>query len=68
MLGKNHIVKDLAKCDFTLIRKRFEEVQEARKNRPKEEKAQEKKNRLKLRNKFGFAIVDGTFIVSPICN
>lgn len=56
---EQHFIKDLKKCDFTKIADYLAEQREIRKNRSKEEKEKEKEEKQALRDKYGFAIVDG---------
>ena len=52
-------IKELEKCDFSLILKHLLEYKEAKKNLSKEEKEKEKEKKDKLESKFKIAIVDG---------
>ncbi|KDO34473.1 hypothetical protein SPRG_00537 [Saprolegnia parasitica CBS 223.65] len=58
-LGKGHVVKSMAKCNFDLIRKHLDEQREKKRERTKEEKAPEKAKRETELFNYGFAIVDG---------
>jgi DNA topoisomerase-1 len=52
-------IKELEKCDFSLILKHLLEHKEAKKNLSKEEKEKVKEKKDKLESKFKIAIVDG---------
>ncbi|OQR80981.1 DNA topoisomerase [Achlya hypogyna] len=58
-LGKGHVVKTMAKCNFDKIRQHLDEQKERKKERTKEEKAPEKAKREVEQFNYGFAIVDG---------
>eukprot|EP00301_Raphidiophrys_heterophryoidea_P002534 c11182_g1_i3.p1 GENE.c11182_g1_i3~~c11182_g1_i3.p1 ORF type:complete len:668 (+),score=177.72 c11182_g1_i3:38-2041(+) len=59
LLGPNHVIKTLEKCDFTPIREYIRQKQEIKKNETKEEKAKAKKVREAIKEKYGYAVVDG---------
>ncbi|RHY27951.1 hypothetical protein DYB32_006408 [Aphanomyces invadans] len=54
-LGKNHVIKDIKKCNFERIQAHLNEIKE----RTKEEKAPEKAKKDEELYRHGFAIVDG---------
>ncbi|KAH9090050.1 hypothetical protein Ae201684P_014915 [Aphanomyces euteiches] len=58
-LGKNHVIKDIKKCDFEKIRTHLNTLRDERKERTKEEKAPEKAKKNEELFHHGFAIVDG---------
>eukprot|EP01124_Arcella_intermedia_P022303 TRINITY_DN328_c0_g1_i4.p1 TRINITY_DN328_c0_g1~~TRINITY_DN328_c0_g1_i4.p1 ORF type:complete len:933 (+),score=218.51 TRINITY_DN328_c0_g1_i4:211-3009(+) len=59
VLGKNTTIKSFKKVDFSLIKSHLDTAKEERKNRSKEEKNKEKEEKKALKEKYGFAIVDG---------
>ncbi|KAL4351945.1 hypothetical protein GQ457_06G022030 [Hibiscus cannabinus] len=59
LLGKNHIIKDLDKCDFTPIFEWHLQEKEKKKQMSTEEKKALKEEKLKLEEKYMWAIVDG---------
>ena len=59
MLGKNHIVKSLDKCNFTPIYDYFMAEREAKKNITKEEKIKQKEEKDAAEAKYKTAFVDG---------
>lgn len=71
VLGKNHEVQSLAKCDFGPISEHLAALREAKKAATKEEKEAAKKAREEEESKFKFAQVDdrreqvGNFRVEP---
>ena len=52
-------ITDLTKCDFSKMSAYLDANSEARKARPKEEKEIEKVEKAKLKEKYGFAVIDG---------
>ncbi|ETW03748.1 hypothetical protein H310_05117 [Aphanomyces invadans] len=58
-LGKNHVIKDIKKCNFERIQAHLNEIRDAKKERTKEEKAPEKAKKDEELYRHGFAIVDG---------
>lgn len=64
-------IEQFSKCDFGPIAKHLKEQSEAKKGKTKEEKDAEKKTRLDLKTKYGFAVVNGirepigNFVVEP---
>eukprot|EP00730_Choanoeca_flexa_P008922 TRINITY_DN12558_c12_g4_i1.p1 TRINITY_DN12558_c12_g4~~TRINITY_DN12558_c12_g4_i1.p1 ORF type:complete len:758 (+),score=239.04 TRINITY_DN12558_c12_g4_i1:194-2275(+) len=52
-------IKDLSKCDFTLIEAHYKARAEARKAASKEEKALRKEADNKIKEEYGFALMDG---------
>jgi len=58
-LGEGHVIKEFRKCDFRPIHDHFKSEQEKRKARTKEEKEAEKNEKAQIKEKHGFAIVDG---------
>ena len=71
VLGKNHEIQSLAKCDFAPISEHLAALREAKKAATKEEKEAAKKAREEEEAKFKFAQVDdrreqvGNFRVEP---
>ncbi|KAK8712399.1 hypothetical protein V6N13_147639 [Hibiscus sabdariffa] len=59
LLGKNHIIKDLDECDFTPIYEWHLQEKEKKKQMSSEEKKALKEEKLKLEEKYMWAIVDG---------
>jgi len=59
LLGKNSVVKDFKKCDFSQIRAHCEVERDARKNITKAEKEAKKAIAEEHKMKFSFALVDG---------
>lgn len=59
VLGKKHVIKDFAKCDFEPISKHLNEQKIIRKAISDEERKANKEDRNQAMFKFGFAIVDG---------
>ncbi|GMJ15977.1 MGOUN 1, TOPOISOMERASE 1, DNA topoisomerase I alpha, FASCIATA5 [Hibiscus trionum] len=59
ILGKSHIIKGLDKCDFTPIYEWHLEEKEKKKQMSTEEKKALKEEKLKLEEKYMWAIVDG---------
>jgi DNA topoisomerase-1 len=59
ILGKKHVIKDFAKCDFEPIRRHLNEQKIIRKAITDEERKANKEDRNQAMFKFGFAIVDG---------
>ncbi|KAK8589142.1 hypothetical protein V6N13_088011 [Hibiscus sabdariffa] len=59
LLGKNHIIKDLDKCDFTPIYEWHLQEKEKKKQMSSEEKKALREEKLKLEEKYMWAIVDG---------
>jgi DNA topoisomerase-1 len=58
-LGKKHVIKDFAKCDFEPIRQHLNEQKIIRKAITDEERKANKEDRNEAMFKYGFAIVDG---------
>jgi DNA topoisomerase-1 len=56
---KAHVIQDLTKCDFSLIRQFLDARRDKKKERTKEEKKAEKEEKEKMRAKYGYAVVDG---------
>eukprot|EP00035_Acanthoeca_spectabilis_P013906 m.262289 g.262289 ORF g.262289 m.262289 type:complete len:754 (+) comp16003_c0_seq1:60-2321(+) len=52
-------IKDLTKCDFTRMQAHYDSLSEARKAATKEEKAARKEKEEKIREEYGFAMLDG---------
>jgi len=52
-------ITDLSKCDFSKMSAYLDANSEARKARPKEEKEVEKIQKAALKEKYGFAVIDG---------
>ncbi|MFQ6635324.1 hypothetical protein Gotur_011891 [Gossypium turneri] len=71
LLGKNHTIKDLDKCDFTPIYEWHLQEKEKKKQMSSEEKKALKEEKLKQEEKYMWAIVDcvkekvGNFRVEP---
>ncbi|EOY12191.1 DNA topoisomerase I alpha isoform 3 [Theobroma cacao] len=59
LLGKNHTIKDLDRCDFTPIYEWHLQEKEKKKQMSSEEKKALKEEKLKQEEKFMWAIVDG---------
>lgn len=59
LLGKRTPIKDLKKVDFTELMNFIVERSEKKKSRSKEEKKEEKEEKEKIKEKYGYAIVDG---------
>ncbi|GAB4858462.1 hypothetical protein Ancab_009936 [Ancistrocladus abbreviatus] len=59
LLGKNHTIKDLKKCDFTPIHQWHLGEKEKKKQMSSEEKKALKEEKLKQEEKYMWAIVDG---------
>jgi len=59
LLGKGHVIKEFSKCDFTPILDHLNKEKEKRKERTKEEKEKEKKEKAALKEKYGYAKIDG---------
>lgn len=59
LLGKKHVVKDFAKCDFEPIRQHLNEQKIIRKAITDEERKANKEDKTQFLFKFGFALVDG---------
>ncbi|KAL4376606.1 hypothetical protein GQ457_02G037250 [Hibiscus cannabinus] len=59
LLGRNHIIKDLDKCDFTPIYEWHLQEKEKKKHMSSEEKKDLKEEKLKQEEKYMWAIVDG---------
>jgi len=59
VLGKKHVIKDFAKCDFEPIRRHLNEQKIIRKAITDEERKANKEDRNQAMFKYGFAIVDG---------
>mmetsp|Transcript_1037 Transcript_1037/g.3044 ORF Transcript_1037/g.3044 Transcript_1037/m.3044 type:complete len:769 (-) Transcript_1037:724-3030(-) len=59
VLGTDHVIKEFDKCDFSLIREHLEQEREARRNRSKEEKVEEKLAKEEEMRMYQFALVDG---------
>lgn len=59
MLGSQHTIKSLDKCDFTKLRDELARAREERKNRSAAEKAAEKAEKDAQVMRHGFALVDG---------
>ncbi|GLT50932.1 hypothetical protein SLA2020_243870 [Shorea laevis] len=59
ILGKNHVIKDLKKCDFTPIYEWHMNEKEKKKQMTSEEKKAVKEEKLKQEEKYMWAIVDG---------
>lgn len=66
VLGSNHMIKDIDKCDFSLIYEHILNVKEEQKQRTKEEKLQIKEERDEREAKFKVALVDG--VEQPVGN
>lgn len=69
--GPKHVIQKFELCDFSPIVNYLEEMSLRKKNRTKEEKAKENEERLAIKEKYGYAIVDGrkeplgNFVVEP---
>lgn len=61
LLGKDHIIKDINKVDFTKIREHIEKERELRKEQRKDPEIRKKIKELKLLNDsiYSYALVDG---------
>ncbi|KAE8713703.1 DNA topoisomerase 1 [Hibiscus syriacus] len=59
ILGKNHIIKSLEKCDFTPIYEWHLQEKEKKKQMSSEEKKALKEEKMKQEEKYMWAIVDG---------
>ncbi|CBI21703.3 hypothetical protein VitviT2T_030659 [Vitis vinifera] len=59
ILGKNHVIQRLDDCDFTPIYEWHQEEKEKKKQMSTEEKKTLKEEKLKLEEKYMWAIVDG---------
>ncbi|KAL2944940.1 DNA topoisomerase 1 beta [Bienertia sinuspersici] len=59
ILGKNHVIQDLSKCDFTPIFEWHQQEKERKKQMTTEEKKAIKEEKLKLEEKYMWAFVDG---------
>ena len=59
ILGEGHVIKDLARCNFSLIRAHLARASEARKNAAKEVKERLKAEKEAKELTTGFALVDG---------
>jgi len=59
VLGRNHVIKSLEKCDFTPIYEYHMAEREKKKSMTKEEKEAVKREREKLEAKYKIAMVDG---------
>ncbi|XVF70764.1 hypothetical protein PTKIN_Ptkin11bG0188500 [Pterospermum kingtungense] len=59
LLGKNHIIKNLDRCDFTPIYEWHLQEKEKKKQMSSEEKKALKEEKLKQEEKYMWAIVDG---------
>jgi len=59
IIGKNHFIKSLDECDFSLFIKHIEEYKEKIKNMPKDEKERLKKIQDENEEKYKVAILDG---------
>eukprot|EP01023_Acetabularia_acetabulum_P003278 TRINITY_DN11384_c0_g4_i1.p1 TRINITY_DN11384_c0_g4~~TRINITY_DN11384_c0_g4_i1.p1 ORF type:complete len:608 (+),score=115.57 TRINITY_DN11384_c0_g4_i1:1-1824(+) len=59
MLGKKHIIQDLAKCDFTPIFEHLQKLKEEKKLLTKEQKQQIKEEKDAAEAKYKIALVDG---------
>jgi len=59
ILGKDHIIKDLEHCDFSLIYKSILDNREEKKNLTKQEKEKIKETKDKNAEKYKIAYVDG---------
>ncbi|RHZ29555.1 hypothetical protein DYB31_009417 [Aphanomyces astaci] len=58
-LGKNHVIKDIKKCNFDKIQAHLADLRDVKKDRTKEEKAPEKVKKDEELYRHGFAIIDG---------
>ncbi|KAF5478987.1 hypothetical protein F2P56_005503 [Juglans regia] len=59
LLGKNHVIQSLEKCDFTPIYDWCQQEKEKKKQMSTEEKKALKEDKLKQEEKYMWAIVDG---------
>jgi len=59
VLGEKSVVKDWKKIDFSNIQRYITEKSEEKKARSKDEKEKEKIEKAKLKEKYGYATVDG---------
>ncbi|XP_021764527.1 DNA topoisomerase 1 beta-like [Chenopodium quinoa] len=59
LLGKNHVIQDLSKCDFRPIHEWHLSEKEKKKQMTTEDKKALKEEKLKLEEKYMWAIVDG---------
>ena len=59
ILGKNHVIKDYKKCDFSPIRKHLDEQKMVRKATSDAERQRNKDAKNAAMFKFGYALVDG---------
>ena len=59
VLGKNHIIKDWEKIDFSEIKNYIIKKSEEKKSKTKEEKQEEKKIKDDIKEIYGYAVVDG---------
>jgi DNA topoisomerase-1 len=59
LLGKNHVIQSLDKCDFTPIYDWYQEEKEKKKQMSTDEKKALKEEKLKQEEKYMWAIVDG---------
>jgi hypothetical protein len=59
VLGRKHVIKDFAKCDFEPIRRHLNEQKIIRKAITDDERKANKQDKNQALFKFGFAIVDG---------
>ncbi|KAL9236257.1 hypothetical protein vseg_010950 [Gypsophila vaccaria] len=59
ILGRNHTIQDLAKCDFRPIHEWHLREKEKKKSMTSDEKKAVKEEKLKLEEKYMWAIVDG---------
>ncbi|XP_059453179.1 DNA topoisomerase 1 alpha-like [Corylus avellana] len=59
LLGRNHVIQSLEKCDFTPIYDWYQQEKEKKKQLSTEEKKALKEEKLKQEDKYMWAIVDG---------
>jgi DNA topoisomerase-1 len=59
VLGRGHVIKDFAKCDFKPITRHLDEQKMVKKAITDDERKANKKDRDQVLFKFGYAIVDG---------
>ncbi|KAE8100764.1 hypothetical protein FH972_018627 [Carpinus fangiana] len=59
LLGRNHVIQSLEKCDFTPIYDWYQQEKEKKKQLSTEEKKALKEEKLKQEEKYMWAIVDG---------
>lgn len=59
ILGSNHVIQKLEHCDFTPIYDWYQQEKEKKKQMTKEEKNALKEDKMKLEEKYMWAIVDG---------